>query len=257
MRSCLSILLLGLCLGLAPTAALAKTPKPVFALMDLYPFARLSPAGDFEGIYWHSLDYIQRRSGIDFSAVLLPVPRMLKAMAEGSADMAITGAVSDLLKETTSLGVIGCSRIIVQLSKTSKVRSVDDLAGKDIGFVTNGFLYKLYGDKFGLRPVQVRNSRSLMSMLALGRVEGVFVSDLVIDSFLKDGIEGVPIADDWRRSMGRRLEVRKVLVHLRIAAKFKGSDLEKRLRAAVAEGLSSGAFARIYENHGARSKGRC
>jgi len=181
----------------------------------------------------------------------------LRAMAEGSAQLIITGAVSGLLKNTEPLGVIGCSRIIMLTSAKSGIKSLGDLDGKNIGFVASGFLDKLYSNKFGLIPHRTRNSQSMIAMLDRNRIDGFFTSDIVADTFETPTIDSAMIEADWRSRLGERIEVRKVPAHLRINKEYGSRELANRLRSAVAAGKEKGAFSAIFKAYGVLSGGKC
>jgi ABC-type amino acid transport substrate-binding protein len=252
----LMVLITVLIMGLITNTAQAQTAKPVFALLDFKPFGRRTASG-FDGIFARSMEFIQAESGIDITTKILPIPRSLKAMAGGSAQLIITGAVSGLLKNTDSLGVIGCSRIIVLTSARSGIKTLADLEGKNIGFVASGFLDKLYSKKFGLIPHRTRNSQSMIAMLDRDRIDGFFTSDIVADTFEAPGSGSSLIKANWRSRLGERIEVRKVPAHLRIARDYGPRDLSDRLRSAVAAGNKNGVFSAIFKAYGVLSGGKC
>ena len=178
-------------------------------------------------------------------------------MADGSAQLIITGAVSRLLKNTNSLGDIGCSRIIVLTSAKSGIKNLADLEGKNIGFVAGGFLDKLYSKKFGLIPHRTRNGQSMIAMLDRNRIDGFFTSDVVTDAFETSAANSSLIKADWRSRLGHRIEVRKTPILLRITRDYGPRDLSDRLRSAVTEGKRKGAFSAIFKAYGVLSGGKC
>ncbi|MBT3701166.1 MAG: ABC transporter substrate-binding protein [Alphaproteobacteria bacterium] len=256
MSSLFNRLLIILVTGLMTNVAQAQTTKPVFALLDFKPFGN-STSNGFDGIFARSMDFIQAESGIDVTTQMLPIPRSLKAIADGSAQLIITGAVSRLLENTDSLGIIGCSRIIVLTSAKSGIKNLADLEGKNIGFVASGFLDKLYSNKFDLIPHRIRNSQSMVAMLDRNRIDGFFISDVVIDAFETPASGSSMIKVDWRSRLGERIEVRKIATHLRIAKDYGSRELSDRLRSAVAAGNAKESFSAIYKSYGVLSGGKC
>jgi len=228
-----------------------------FSLMAFYPFGRASQENGFEGIYADIIQEIQKLSDVRMKTIALPIPRLRKYLSEGKIDLTIAGASSNIIEGAVSLGVVGCSRIIVQTSKTSGIHDLSDLKGKSIGFVANGFLYKQYGTKFALKPVQVTSNKSMFGMLALGRLDGIFVSDVVIDSSIRDGFASPHIVSNWRDKLGVRIEVKKFPSHLQISKKFNNTDIARRLTDAVVRGHETGAFENIYSRYGVQTKGKC
>lgn len=228
-----------------------------FGLMEFYPFGRASRENGFEGIYSDIIQEIQKLSDVRMETIALPIPRLRDYLSEGKIDLTIAGASSSTIEGAVSLGVIGCSRIIVQTSNMSGIHDLSDLKGKFIGFLANGFLYKEYGTKFGLTPVQVTSNKSMFAMLALGRLDGIFISDVVIDSNMQDGFDSPHISSNWRDKIGARIELKKVPSHLQISRQFNNADINRRLADAVIRGHEIGTFEKIYATYGVRTKGKC
>lgn len=82
------------------------------------------------------------------------IPHAMWSIAAGDSDITITGSNTKLLKDTTSLGVLGCSRLSVVTRKDAGVNTLAGLNGRKIGFVTGGFLL----NKFGLQPVLAKHN---------------------------------------------------------------------------------------------------
>ena len=237
--------------------ARANDNRPVFALFDFHPFGRRLPSGERQGIFAESIAYIEKESGVDMEVRMLPISRTLKAMSEKSAQVTITASVSNLLDDTVSLGVIGCSRIIIQTSAASGIRTLEDLSNKDIGFVSGGFLDRLYSKKFDLNPVRARSSQSLVAMLGRGRLDGVFASDVVIDNYIYAESGMSFVGPNWQNKLGARVEVRKAPAHVRAVKNALNQSVLKRLRFAVQKGIKEGIFSAIYGKYGVQTRGKC
>jgi ABC-type amino acid transport substrate-binding protein len=256
MRAFPAVVVISCILALLPVTSRADTPLR-FSLMGFFPFGDMTPEQKFEGIYWDIIEEIRKLSGIRFVTTMLPITRLRRSILEGSADLTISGASSSLNAGAESLGIVGCSSIIVQTARSSGIRSLDDLKERYIAFARNGFLLKLYGNKFGLLPVESNSSQSMFAMLDSERVDGIFISDVVIDSFIHKYPESTVISMNWQEKLGPRVLVRKIPSHLQIAKTFADATIKQKLRDAVEKGRNTGAFERIYARYGIQTKGKC
>jgi ABC-type amino acid transport substrate-binding protein len=256
MRSILAVFVISSTLVLQSAASHAETPLK-FSLMGFFPFGGMTSEQKFEGIYWDIMQEIGRLSGVEFVTTMLPITRLRNSINEGSADVTISGASSSLNAGAVSLGIVGCSSIIVQTTKGANIKTLDDLKGREIAFARNGFLLKMYGKKFELRSVESNSSQSMFAMLERGRVEGIFISDVVIDSYILKNPQTSVLSKDWQQRLGPRVLVRKIPSHVQISALFPDAAVKQRLLDAVVEGQNTGAFEQIYARYGIQTRGKC
>ena len=108
---------------------------------------------------------IEKLSVIKITTSIEPILRAIKSLISGTKDLIISGATSPAFRKTISLGVIGCNRTIIVTNNKVAVLRLTEFSGKTIGFVAGGFLYKKFGNKFGIVPVQTSTSESMFRML--------------------------------------------------------------------------------------------
>jgi ABC-type amino acid transport substrate-binding protein len=257
MRVIMSIIVFSFCFTIPPTMPRADESPVRFALMEFYPFGRTTESGKIDGIYWDIIQDIQKLSGVKMNTLMMPIPRLRRSISGGISDLAIAGASSSLINGASSLGVVGCSRIIIQTSKTAGIQDLEGLANKPIAFVTNGFLHKAYGNKFGLNAIQTSSGQSMFAMLDRGRVDGIFISDVVADSFILTGLSNSNISSNWRESLGPRVLVKTIPSHLQISNKFANATIRQSLKNAIILGNKTGVFEKTYPKYGVQTKGKC
>ena len=237
-----------------PAWSASKTPQ--FVTYDFYPFGQ-KKAGKIAGLFPELMTEIEKLSGIKVTTSIEPIPRAIKSLASGNKDLIISGATSPVFRKTISLGVIGCNTTIIVTNNKTNISSIRDLSGKSIGFVAGGFLYKKFGNKFGIIPVQTGTSESMFRMLVRYRVDGIFISDIVFNSYRTEGAPFSNLPADWRQRLGNIVQAEKILVHLRMPKTSKFQDLIPKLSKAIEFGKAKGVFERVYRKYGSSTGGQC
>jgi len=238
----------------SPAWSAAKVPQ--FVTFDFYPFGQ-KRAGKIIGLLPELMTEIEKLSGIKVAKSIEPIPRAIRSLLRGQKDLMITGATSPAFRKTISIGVIGCSRTNIVTNNKSNISSLGKLSGKNIGFVSGGFLFKKFGSNFGIVPVQTSTSESMFRMLVRYRVDGIFISDIVFDSYRTEGAPFSKIPTDWLQRIGKIVEAEKIQVHLRMSKTSKFQELVPRLSEAIKVGQAKGIFERIYRKYGSSTGGRC
>jgi len=229
---------------------------PLFVTFDFYPFGQ-KQAGKIIGLFPELMAEIEKLSGFKVAKSIDPIPRAIKSLLSGQKDLMITGATSPAFRKTISLGVIGCSRTNIVTNNKSHISSLSELSGKNIGFVSGGFLFKKFGSKFGIVPVQTSTSESMFRMLVRYRVDGIFISDIVFDSYRTEGAPFSRIPTDWLQRIGSIVQAEKIFIHLRMTKTSTFQELVPKLREAIKVGHAKGVFDRIYRKYGSSTGGRC
>ena len=166
--------------------AWGATKIPQYVTYDFYPFGQRK-AGKIIGLFPELMAEIEKLSGIKIATSIEPILRAIKSLTSRTKDLIISGATSPAFRKTISLGVIGCNRTIIVTNNKVAVSRLTEFNGKTIDFVAGGFLYKKFGNKFGIVPVQTSTSESMFRMLVRYRVDGIFISDMVFNSYRTEG----------------------------------------------------------------------
>ena len=249
----LAALGLSMIVGVVPAAG---GDLPSFVAYDFYPFGH-RVEGEIKGLFPDIMSQIEALSGIRVALEIDSIPRATRSVWRGDRDLILSGATTPQFKDTISLGIVGCNRTVVVTNAKSGISSLDDLEGKTIGFVANGFLFRKFGNKFGIVPVETGTGESMFRMLLRNRVDGIFISDIVFDGFRAEGAPYDGIPDDWRDRIGNVVEAEVIAVHLRMAKSSKFEHLADKLRRAIVTGNRNGAFDKSYRKYGSSSGGDC
>ncbi len=238
------------------SASGANDAQLTFVIYDFYPFGKMEN-GKIIGLFPDLIAEVEKISGIKVVLAIEPIPRALKSIAHGEHDFILSGATSPAFKNTRSLGTVGCNRAIVVTAKKAKLSTLVDLHGRRIGFISNGFLLRKFGNKFGLVAVQTSSGESLFRMLIRNRIDGIFISDIVFDSYRKEGAPFVNFPKDWIQQIGPNIEAEKLVIHLRMINKSKHDNAATKIVNAIKIGNKIGAFEAVYRKYGSINGGRC
>ncbi|MBL6957548.1 MAG: transporter substrate-binding domain-containing protein [Rhodospirillales bacterium] len=245
---------LSACLVLLLHAPAAASEPLKFALYDFFPFGARDANGTLSGLFYDLSKAIEFNSGLSFDYSFTPIPRAIRAVSNGQADVTISGGV---IKGAVSLGPVGCHQTVVLPRLGAGISKLSDLKGKSVGFVTKGIHYKKFATKFGLQPIQSNTSKSLVRMLLRERIDGFFTSDVVFDAYVQSRKFGAGLPSGWTGKLAPYVVVETIEPNLFISAKSKHQGQAGRLRAAVTAARQDGSFEKIYRKHGSRFGGRC
>lgn len=246
------------CLAMNPVGAHGQVKNsPKFIGFDFYPLGQLDKNNNFDGLFFDLMTFFENKSSIKVTKYIDSIPRAMRAINEGEYDLIISSAQSKALRKTKSLGVLGCSHLGVVALKSADIKSLADLKDRKIGFVTGGFLLNKFGEKFGLFPVTANHSKSMFRMLLAQRVEGIFVSNLIFDSYLQTELPPAISSSQLRRLTGDILVAEVSPIHLRMVKNSKFLNLSKRLEDTIVQALESGEIEKIFRKYGIRNGGIC
>ena len=105
--------------------------------------------------------------------------------------------------------------------------------------------------------MQTSTSESTFRMLVRYRVDGIFVSDVVFNSYRTEGAPFSSIPADWHQRIGNIVQAEKIFVHLCMPKSSKFQNLIPQLSEAIKFGNANGVFERIYRKYGSSTGGRC
>lgn len=240
----------------APATSFGDEHQPKYGALDFYPFG-YREEGRIKGVLVDIMTRIEVVSGVRTTKVLEPIPRIHASIVRGDIDLVISAATLPGFRKMTSLGVVGCSRIIVASNKMAGISQIGDLESKKIGFVAHGFLYRKFNKNFGIIPVLTSTSESLFKMLVGHRVDGIFISDIVLNAHTLMGLPYSNVPLDWRKTLGSNVTIETLPTHLRMSKMSRFRHLEQKLREAVNTGNANGAFKKVYRSYGNTAGGRC
>ncbi len=241
---------------LLPNTATAEI-YPKIAIFHFYPFGSLKGDSAVSGLFYDLARAVEEESGVALDYKVAPISRSIRTFARGEADLIITNSSSNMITAHPSLGVFGCHRTVLLTRKGSDIGALEEVRGKPIGYVTNALLFKKFGGLHGEKIVQVSSSKSLFLMLVHDRLDGFFVSDIVLDAYIKDGIPIAGLPTNWRDKLGPVVLLDSAEVHLRMNRATADEDIAARLKTAITALKTSREFEKIYLRYGSTTRGSC
>jgi hypothetical protein len=97
----------------------------------------------------------------------------------------------------------------------------------------------------------------MFRMLVRYRVDGIFVSDVVFNSYRTEGAPFSSIPADWCQRIGNIVQAKKIFFHLRMPKSSKFQNLIPQLSEAIKFGDANGVFERICREYGSSTSGQC
>jgi len=237
------------------SASMTNGAPIVAGAPDFFPFGE-SKAGktDMKGIFYESLDAILYEQTAPYEVVIRPFPRLTRDVASGLVDFSFGFQA----QSTSPLLQIGCHYNILVTRKSVVIKTEEDIDGLRIGFVANGIYQRLYGNKFNTRNELVADDESMFKMLLAGRVDGFFISNVVLESYLKFGIPQAKLPENWKTEIGEPFYLSSSPTFLQISHNSTVPFNEVSQITRIAEKLKvSDVFSDIYKKYGVKGGGIC
>lgn len=243
--------------GLAVDCYAAERTRPVFAIIDFFPFGFMSTEQKAEGMAFDIEKLLEKYSGIDIDGRLMSTPRALRSASVGQNDLLFSYKDDEMVPNVTWLGNIGCLVPLVVPRKDSGITTLADLNGKRIGFVGLGYFDVNRQHKWDLEPVVLNNNFLMVNMLARGRVDAIIVNDAVLNAFVarSDLIENV--SKDWVMEVAEPIHLATFETHISISNDSPFIFLVPKLKKAIKDARSAGEFAKVFKKYGSPSGGYC
>jgi len=244
--------------GLAVHAYAAERTRPVFAIIDFFPFGYLSSEQNAEGMAFDIEKVLEKYSGIDIDGRLMSTPRALRSASVGQTDLLFSYKDDDMVPNVTWLGNVGCLVPLVVPRKGSGITSLADLnKRKRIGFVGLGYFDINRRHQWDLEPVVLNNNFLMVNMLSRGRVDAIIVNDAVLNAFTTrtDLIENVP--EDWISNVAEPIHLASFETHISISNDSPFISLVPTLKKAIKKARKAGEFIKVFKKYGSPMGGYC
>lgn len=223
-------------------------------VQDFFPLGDSKTNAQYPGIFYEALEKIVVNAGHEANMQVLPIPRLNNGADVGSVDVKMglkTNGVNNAVQ-------LGCHSTIVVQKDGVNITHVDQLNGKRIGFVNNGIFQRLYSKKFGTVNEFVNNDESLFRMTINGRIDGFFISHIVLDSYKRFGIPHARLDMNWQDEMGEPLLISTSPVYFQVSSKSQLSfNTVNELIASAQQLVDQGDIAQIYKQYGIDNGGAC
>ena len=147
--------------------------QPRFAVPDTYPWGYSGDHNQPLGLLSNYFDYLSGKTGIPYKGVLLPYSRIVHSLQSGEIDFGV------LMDDQTYNNVVKVGKVVnldillVTRVDSRPVSSIDDLTGKDVGFLRGWKMATAFFAKHHVHGVQVNTINQGLSMLLSGRIEAM------------------------------------------------------------------------------------
>jgi hypothetical protein len=164
--------------GLSATASAQDVPKtadmvtPLYAdVIDIAPWGRTGPDGRPAGVYATLFKRLSDLSACPLEQRLTPIPRAVAEVTRNVAHATIMLDRADLNEWAVELGEVTRLQIELWLPKGSKLRSLDDLAGKTVGVLRGPSYHEAFDRDTRIQKNPVTSPQNQLEMLAKGRLD--------------------------------------------------------------------------------------
>lgn len=188
-RRQLSLGMLGMGAALlgAPPMALPAPPAPPLslALIELLPWATVTPGGERDGILVDVAGILSTLSGVALDVQLLPFARAASMLERGQVDCMVALQASMLDHVATRLAPLSDEDIVVVGRRGTVWRSLADLRGKIVGRLRHGEYDLEFAADANIIKYDTSSYRQSLDMLRVGRLDAVIFIRSALDFTLK------------------------------------------------------------------------
>ncbi|MCJ8315309.1 MAG: hypothetical protein HRU38_25005 [Saccharospirillaceae bacterium] len=176
------------------------------------------------------------------------VYRLNKEFASGLIDISI----GFTKKGGQNLFQYSCHHnIFVAIEKSG----ITNIRNKRVGFVNAGVYKRIYGNKFNTVNTYINSDESLFKMLIAGRIDGFFISNVVLDAYIKFGVPRAILPEQWQQSILDPVIISSSPVYFQVSQK---SDIPysalNKIQTSAELHSQKGVFDEIYQNYGVQNK---
>lgn len=207
-------------------------------IIDIAPWGLAGSDGKPKGVYTVIFKRLSERSGCALEPRLTPIPRAVLEVSRGTASATIMMDRADLNEKTVAIGEVAALRIEVWLPPGSPARSLEDLAGKRVGYLRGPTYHEGFDRDTNIVKHQVTNPRQQLEMLGKGRLEGAIG---VRENFLTAAAQMGISATDFSPP----IDLGKRIVKLWVTPGLRDSPCAEQLRQALKEMRRDGEMSRL------------
>jgi ABC-type amino acid transport substrate-binding protein len=232
--------------GFAAGASWAKpepAPKALIAsLIDIAPWGRRGANGQASGVYAEIFKGLAKLSDCPIELRLTPIKRAVAEVTANHTQATMMLERADLNEGALNLGTVTTLEIEVWLPAGSKVRQLQDLAGKQVAVLRGPAYHEEFDANNLITKLPVSGARQQLEMMRAGRVYAALgVRQNFLVALRELGWSGEGFAEPlW---LGSRR------VNLWLSPQMKGSDCARRIGEALVRMRRSGEIDRLMARH--------
>jgi ABC-type amino acid transport substrate-binding protein len=146
---------------------------PLYAdVIDIAPWGRAGPDGRPAGVYASVFKRLSELSACPMEQRLTPIPRAVAEVIRNAAQATIMLDREDLDAGAVEVGEVTRLQIEVWLPKGSRLRTLQDLAGKSVGVLRGPSYSDAFDSNVQIQKNPVTTPQNQLEMLLKGRLDG-------------------------------------------------------------------------------------
>jgi len=231
--------------------------EPILAVIDFFPFGYALDDKRPRGMGFDIEQALEEVAPIKIDARLMSVARALRSASIGQNDLLFSYKDEQMVPNVTWLGNVGCLVPLIVPHKDSGIESVEDLAGKRVGFVSLGYFDVRMKSRWPIKPVLLNDNFIMLKMLLRGRLDAIVINNGVLNAYLanQDILDELPIS--WPKQLAQPLALATYETHLSMSKDSKFQALIPQFKLAIKNARQQGRFSTIFQKYGSKLGGHC
>jgi len=237
--------------------AATERHEPILAVIDFFPFGYSLDDSIPRGMVFDIEKALEKVSPLKIDARLMSVARALRSASIGQNDLLFSYKDDQMVPNVTWLGNVGCLTPLVVPHKDSGIETLDDLAGKRVGFVSLGYFDVKMKFRWPIEPVFLNDNFIMLKMLLRGRLDAIIVNDGVLNAYLANQAILDELPPAWPKQLAQPLALTTYETHLSMSKDSKFQALIPQFKQAIIEARQQGRFKTIFQKYGSKLGGHC
>jgi len=231
--------------------------QPILAVIDFFPFGYALDDNISRGMVFDIEQVLEDVSSLKIDARLMSVARALRSASIGQNDLLFSYKDAQMVPNVTWLGNVGCLTPLVVPHKNSGIKTLDDLAGKRVGFVSLGYFDVKEKSRWPIKPVLLNDNFIMLKMLLRGRLDAIVINDGVLNAYLANQTILDELPQLWPKQLAQPLALATYETHLSMSKDSKFQALIPQFKQAIIAARQQGRFKTIFQKYGSKLGGYC
>ncbi|MBL4823297.1 MAG: transporter substrate-binding domain-containing protein [Colwellia sp.] len=235
----------------------AEREQPILGVIDFFPFGYSLEDNIPRGMVFDIEAVLEEVSSLKIDARLMSVARALRSASLGQNDLLFSYRDEQMVPNVIWLGNVGCLTPLVVSHKSSGIKTLDDLAGKRVGFVSLGYFDVKMKSKWPIKPVLLNDNFIMLKMLLRGRLDAIIINDGVLNAYLANQSILAELPEFWPQQLAQPLALETYETHLSMSKDSEFQALIPQFKQAILKAKQQGRFKEIFKKHGSKLGGYC
>lgn len=144
-------------------------------LFSVEPFSHINNKGEIEGISYKFLKELEETSSLSFTFYILPYPRVIKSLKDGSIDIAFVHDNQELNHDSLALIKSLSNENIIVLRPGLEAKTISDLKNVTIAKIRSASYSKDFDENENIKKFDTKDYRQSLSVFLSKRVDGLII----------------------------------------------------------------------------------